>query len=125
LPEGKYIVKNGDVEQAVSLLPSQSYQMDLRRKEAFSFEVAKQSSAKGIVTITLKVQGNGSHQFTIRSNNLAIKDPTKKTQLQPGVSVTLKWQGKISATDEPWVAVVVPDNDLANKKELTGSVWEK
>lgn len=125
LPEGKYIVKNGDVEQAVSLLPSQSYQMDLRRKEAFSFEVAKQSSAKGIVTITLKVQGNGSHQFTVRSNNLAIKDSTKKTILQSGVKVTLKWQGKISATDEPWVAVVVPDNDFANKKELTGSVWEK
>ena len=125
LPEGKYIVKNGDVEQAVSLLPSQSYQMDLRRKEAFSFEVAKQSSAKGIVTITLKVQGNGSHQFTVRSNNLIIKDSTKKTILQSGVKVTLKWQGKISATDEPWVAVVVPDNDFANKKELTGSVWEK
>ncbi|HZK94148.1 MAG TPA: glycoside hydrolase family 9 protein [Prolixibacteraceae bacterium] len=125
LPEGKYVVKSGDVEQAVSLLPAGSYQMDLRKEEAFSFEVAKQTSGNGAVTITLKVQGNGSHQFTVRSNNLIIKDLTKNTVLQPGVKVTLKWQGKITTTDEPWVAVVVPDNDLAHKKELTGSVWER
>jgi hypothetical protein len=125
LPEGKYVVKSGVVEHTVSLLPAGNYQLDLQREEAFSFEVSKQSSGNGSVTIILKVQGNGSHQFTVRSNNLVIRDTTKKTVLEPGANVTLEWKCKISATDEPWVAVVVPDNDLANKKELTGSVWVK
>jgi hypothetical protein len=99
--------------------------MNLNLKNAFNFEVSKLSSGKGIVTITAKVNGSGSHQLTVRSNNLTIKVPTKKIVLKSGEKTTLKWECKISLTDEPWVAVIVPDNNLSNKKELTGSAWKK
>lgn len=125
LPEGKYEIKSNGIEQTTLLLPAGNYEMNLSPKNAFNFEVSKLSSGNGIVTITAKVNGSGSHQLTIRSNNLTIKVPTKKIELKSGEKATIKWEGKISLTDEPWVVVIVPDNNLSNKKELTGSAWEK
>ena len=92
---------------------------------AFGFEVSKHSSDNGVVILSAKVRGEGSHQFTVRSNNLKVKSPIIKTNLKPDKTITIKWQCKISAPDEPWVAIIIPDNDLTGKEELTGAVWER
>jgi hypothetical protein len=125
LPQGKYSVKSNSLEQKTTLLPAGDYIMDFHPKNACNFDVSKLSSENGVVTIVAKVQGSGSHQFTIRSNNLTIQGRSKKAEMKSGKISTLKWQCKINSIDEPWVVVIVPDNDLSNKKELTGSAWEK
>lgn len=89
------------------------------------FEVSKASSSGGAVTITVSIQGNGSHKLSVRTNNLTIKSPVKQIILKSGILMTLKWHGRIDALDEPWVAVIVPDDDIASRRELTGSAWEK
>ncbi len=83
------------------------------------------SSAKGKVTITARIQGNGSHKFFIRTSNLTIKGSAKQVNLKSGGKITLEWYGKTESIDETWVAVIVPDNDLTNHKELIGAAWEK
>ena len=125
LPEGEYVLKSKGIEQKIILLPAGNIMIDLIHKTAFTFEVSKHSSTNGFVTLTAKIRGNGIHSFTVRSNNLDIKSPTQKGEHKEGEIKTLKWQCKVIATDEPWVVVIVPDNDITRKKELIGSVWEK
>jgi hypothetical protein len=98
---------------------------DLWSDNPVNFEVSKVTSGKGKIKITARIQGNGSHKFTIRTSNLTIDGPARQVNLKSGGKVTLEWQGKTDSVDEPWIAVIVPDNDLTNHKELTGAAWEK
>ena len=100
------------------------YNPDLRLENAFNFEVSKVASDYGEVTITARIQGTGSHNFAIRTSNLTIKRSSKQVNLKSGSEITLEWHGKTVSLDEPWVAVIVPDNNLANHKELIGTASE-
>jgi hypothetical protein len=125
IPQGEYLVKSNGVEKTLTFIPSGTYNLDLRPDNAFNFEVSKVSSSKGEITFTARIQGSGSHKFSIRTSNLTIKGSAKQVNLKSGKIVTLKWNGIIESVDEPWVAVIVPDNDLTNHKELIGATWEK
>jgi hypothetical protein len=96
-----------------------------KAEKPFSIELSENTSPKGDVTITATLQGNGTHSFDIRSNNLKIKSTLKKTDLVPGRKITIRWQAETLNPDEPWVAVIVCDNDLNDRIEVSGSVWEK
>jgi hypothetical protein len=91
----------------------------------YDLNLSATTSPSGAVAITAVIEGEGSHSFNIRTSNLSIKDPGKQVTLKHGKKVTLKWQGKTEHSDEPWVAVIVGDNDLKNRRELKGSAWEK
>ncbi len=125
IPRGDYLVKSKGVEKSLTFIPAGTYNLDLRSDNAFNFEVSKVSSAKGDVTITARIQGNGNHKFSIRTSNLIIKGSAKQVNLKSGEIRTLEWHGKTVFIDEPWVAVIVADNDLMNHKELSGAAWEK
>jgi hypothetical protein len=125
LPEGRYLVKSNSLEQICTFLPAGTYYMDLRPENAFAFEVSTAASGNGEVTLTAVVHGAGSHQLSLRTNNLAIKGPAKQIYLKSGEKTTLRWHGKIESEDEPWTAVIIPDKDISNHKELTGSTLEK
>jgi hypothetical protein len=113
------------VEKTLTFIPAGIYNEELRSENAFDFEVSKESSSKGSFTITIRIQGSGNHKFSIRTNNLTIKDSSKIINLKSGGKITLRWNGKAKNADEPWVAVIVADNDLANHKELTGVPRDK
>ncbi len=68
--------------------------------------------------------GPGAHRFTVRFDNLKLDDVQKEIKLQSGVSGHLEWHARIDSPDTPWVAVIVPDDDLARRKEVRGAVWE-
>jgi hypothetical protein len=87
---------------------------------SLSFEVSENSTYNGEVTITVRVQGSGSHKLSIRTSNLKIKDPAKPVNLKPGKSTTLVWHAKTESVDELWIAVIIADNDLESHKELFG-----
>jgi hypothetical protein len=44
--------------------------------------------------------------------------------LRSGVAGTLEWRTRIASADTPWVAVVIPDDDLSLRKEVIGAGWE-
>jgi hypothetical protein len=49
----------------------------------------------------------------------------KELILKPGSAGTLAWRGRIISPDTPWVAVVIPDDDLSLRKEVMGAAWER
>jgi len=125
LPEGKYVVISNGGEQTQTFLPGASYHLECRRGFLLSYHVSKQVSAKGEVIIKLTAQGSGLHRFNIRTDNLIIAGPSKTLNLKQDNPLSFEWTGHIVSPDTPWVAVIVPDDDLSQRKEARGVVWEK
>jgi hypothetical protein len=124
VPEGKYVVTSNGRQQTQTFLPGGTYHLECRSNHLLSYEVTKEVLAKGEVTIKLTVQGNGSHHFNIRTDNLVISNASKELNLKSGTPVNFVWHGRITSQDTPWVAVIVPDDDLSGRKEVRGAVWE-
>jgi hypothetical protein len=125
LPEGKYIVRSGGAEQTRIFLPGGTYNLDLRPSRGLDFEVSRSTSSTGEVSIKVSARGNGSHRFTVRTDNLTVSDADKELTLRAGVAGALEWRARIASADTPWVAVVVPDGDLSLRREVTGAAWER
>jgi hypothetical protein len=125
IPEGKYDVISNGKEQTQTFLPGGSYYIECRSNSLLSYEIAKKVSANGEVTIQLTAQGNGLHHFNIRADNLALSSTSKEVKLKSGNTLSFKWTGRITSPDMPWVAVIIPDNNLSQRKEIRGAVWEK
>jgi hypothetical protein len=125
MPEGKYVVISNGAEQTQTFLPGGSYHLECRPGFLLSCQISKRVSANGEVTIKLIAQGNGLHHFNIRTDNLTIAETSKEIKLKSGNSLSFEWKGHITSNDTPWVAVVVPDDDLSQRKEVRGAVWEK
>lgn len=124
IPEGKYIITANGQEQTQTFLPGKSYHLECRDGLMLSYRVSKEVTAKGDVTIKLVARGSGVHNFKIRLDNLTFASISKDVNLKAGNPVSLEWHGKITSKDTPWVAVVVPDGNLAEREELRGAVWE-
>ena len=116
LPTGQYVARSGEREKVVTLLPGEQYQVDLRG--LFDFAVGSETTADDVVTITVKAQLEGPHRFALRTHNLSVTEPEQRVELRFGQSKTLKWHAKKVSRKEPWVAVVVPDGHLAERKEI-------
>jgi hypothetical protein len=125
VPEGKYIITSNGRQQTQTLLPGASCHLECRSDFLLSYEVTKEVSAKGDVTLKLTAQGTGKHHFDIRTDNLTLSTGTKEINLKPGKAISFEWTGRITSQDTPWVAVIVPDNNLSQRKEARGAAWEK
>lgn len=124
LPEGRYIAAGSGMQRSLTCLPGGTYRLDLRAGQTLDFRLVHQKSEAGEVTIQVIAQGSGNHRFTVRSENLVLDNTVKELTLRPGVAGTLVWRARIQSQDTPWVAVVVPDDDLSGRLELTGAPWE-
>jgi hypothetical protein len=124
LPEGKYTVRCHGEEQTRIFLPAGTYHLDLRPGQALDFEISKRSSGDGEVRIRLSARGDGTHRFSIRTDNLTLTDAPKELILKRGSPGTLEWSGRSTSADTPWVAVVIADENPAVRKELVGAAWE-
>jgi hypothetical protein len=120
MPEGRYMVTQGDRRISLTLLPGGSYRADLRPGKVFEFKAAAESESNGAVTLRISAQGSGRHSFAIRTENLTLDRPERTIELEPGKPAVVVWRGSVKAHDTPWVAVVVPDGSLAQRQELTG-----
>ncbi len=124
LPEGKYTVRSNGEEQTRTFLPGGTYNLDLRGGRALDFQVSKDTSGTGEVTIKVSARGNGPHRFVLRAENLTLGTLEKQLTLRSGTAGTMEWRARISSPDTPWVAVVVPDDDLSQRREVIGAAWE-
>ena len=125
LPMGKYRVFYNGEEQLKTFLPTATYRLDLRAGHAFDFEISEINTGKGKLTIRVIARGNGTHHFSIRTDNLKLNSSSRELILKPAQSGKLEWPVVIDSPDIPWVAVLIPDDDLSARKEITGSAWEQ
>jgi len=125
VPEGNYIVISDGGRQTQTFLPGASYHLECRRGFLLSYQVSNEVSTMGEVTIKVTATGSGLHHFNIRTDNLTITDATKTIKLKPGSILSFEWIGHITSPDTPWVAVIIPDDDLSLRKETRGAAWEK
>lgn len=123
LPEGTYTVRCRGEEVTRTFLPGASYELDLLPGRALDIAVTGETSDSGEVTIRLTARGAGSHRFSVRTDNLELAEPVKALALTPGTAGVLEWRGLVKAKNSPWIAVVVPDDDLSLRKEVLGTQY--
>jgi hypothetical protein len=73
------------------------------------FRVTSSTAPGGEVTL----RATGAGTFAVRAENLRVGRPSRRAG---GV----EWKARPIAADAPWVAVVVPDGDVARRREVLG-----
>jgi len=123
LPEGHYDVRQGSVHTSVTFLPSRSYDVDLRPDRVFDFKVTSQNLINNELVLRVSAEGAGHHTFTIRSDNLTLKEPGQaEMNLTSASAHEIVWHAHVVSSTTPWVAVVIPDGNLAERREITGVI---
>ena len=121
LPAGVYKVSADGRQKTVTLLPAQNCKLDLRPADWLDFSISHKTGSDGKVIITLTAEGDGKHSFELRTENLTCTETKKEVKLKTGNPQTISWQCQMKSANAPWVAVVVPDDDLSQRKEAIGS----
>jgi hypothetical protein len=122
LPAGTYLVRSQGEEETRTFLAKGDYHVDLRPGRVLAIEVSQRTGRSGDATIVASVLGTGDHRFALRVDNLEAAEPLeKRLSLQHSVAGRLEWHAHIRDLKSAWVAVVVPDGDLSQRREVTGS----
>jgi hypothetical protein len=123
LPEGHYDVRQGSVHTSVTILPSRSYDVDLRPDRVLDFKVTSQNLGNNELVLRVSAEGAGYHTFTIRSDNLTLKEPGRQhINLMTAGPREVVWHAQVVSPKTPWVAVVIPDGTLSERREVTGLI---
>ncbi len=122
LPEGRYDVRQGSIRTSVTVLPGGFYDVDLRPDRVLDFKVTSQDSGRDEIVLRVSAEGAGRHTFTIRTDNLTLKESgQQEITLTSGTARDLVWHAHSISAKTPWVAVVIPDGSLSERREITGS----
>jgi hypothetical protein len=86
------------------------------------FKVTSQDLGHNEVVLRVSAEGAGRHTFTMRSDNLTLKEPVQQEiNLTSGGAREAVWHAHVISPKTPWVAVVIPDGTLSERREVTGS----
>jgi hypothetical protein len=122
LPQGNYSVRQGTARTTLTAISGGTYDVDLRREKAVDFAIATESDASGGIVLRVTARGFGSHTFSIRADNLELTEaPQQTVHLTSGKASDAVWHAHVRSAETPWVAVVIPDNVLGNRREVTGT----
>ena len=122
LPEGRYAVRQGSAHTSLTVLPGELYSIDVRPKHFLDFKVSFQDLGQDEILVRVSAEGAGPHVFSIRSDNLILRDPGPlNIDLTPGKVQQAVWHAHVLERDTPWVALVIPDNALAERREVTAA----
>ncbi len=122
LPEGHYDVRQGSVHTNLTVLPGGYDSIDLRPEHFLDFKVSFQDVGQNEILVRVSAEGAGPHVFSIRSDNLAVREQAAlKVDLTAGKAQQAVWHAHVLSANTPWVAVVIPDDVLAERREVTGT----
>ncbi len=121
LPEGRYQVRQGPVHTRLAVLPGGVYDVDLRTDRVLNFMVTSKDNTHQEITLRVAAEGAGRHAFRILTHNLVLRE-TAERELDLRTAPEAVWHARISTPKSPWVAVVIPDDDLSGRREVTGIV---
>jgi hypothetical protein len=117
LPEGVYEVQG----KSLTVLPSATYDLDLVPGHDFDFSLSSKTDGAGGVRIAIAARGKGTHQLVFRTDNLTLARQVVELNLDSPQGATAVLPGHIDSQRSPWVAVAVPDGNLAERQELIGA----
>ena len=121
IPEGQYTVRQGSAHASITVLPGELYGVDLRRDHVLDFKVTFQAGGEGGLLLRTSAEGAGRHTFTIRSENLALTESvTQELDLGSGRVREVVWHARVISPSTPWIAVLIPDGTLSERREVTG-----
>jgi Glycosyl hydrolase family 9/Cellulase N-terminal ig-like domain len=121
LPQGNYVARKGAAQMNLTVLSGNTYDIDLRREKVVDYAAKAETEASGDVVLRVSASGVGRHSFSIRADNLKLDEAPEQTiELAPGKTAEAVWHAHIISPETPWVAVVIADNVLSNRRELTG-----
>ena len=84
-----------------------------------SMAVTAMTAANGEVTIRLTATGAQVKSLTVRADGLVVDRPTRSVAPRPaGAPLTIEWKARPKTAGMPWVAVVIPDGDIARRREV-------
>jgi hypothetical protein len=72
------------------------------------------------VTIRVVTDDPGMNSFALRAGNLVVDRPTRTVTRRTGRPATLEWKLRRPVRDAAWVAVVIPDGNVARRREVFG-----
>ncbi len=122
LPEGHYDARQGPAHSSLTVLPGESYNLDLRGDHVVNFKVSFQDLGHNQVILRVSAAGAGQHSFLMRSDNLVLNEPAKQEiDLTSGNARETVWHARMVSAQTPWVAVVIPDGKLNERLEVTGA----
>jgi hypothetical protein len=104
----------------VTVLPGATYSLDLRPGHELELTLTRETRA-GDVVVRVVAEGSGWHQLAVRTDNIIFAGVPAELNLAPGKPQTVVLRGRVSRTDAPWIAVVIPDDDFSQRRELTGT----
>lgn len=116
MPEGNYKIICDGKEKELVLMPGKDYVIDPIDNNTFS--LSSETTAKGIIRIMLKADGQSNVPFELRVWNLKI---SKKIQQKAGAvdkSTNLVWEASVIDQKKPWLAVAVRDGKVTEMKEV-------
>jgi hypothetical protein len=122
LPRGRYIVRQGERQREIVLVPGGMCRLDMR--DPIDLHVIPEPGAGGCVVIRAHAEGRSSTRLrlAIRADNLNVDKPEREVNLKPNRPETVAWTCQVVRPKEPWVAVVVMNGDLADRTELVGGL---
>jgi len=122
LNAGDYNIKFGSAEKRISLVSGGNYEISLNPENyiVFSAKVKKSDSQKKIVSIEIAAKGKAGHKLAMRVFNGIVKAPEQEIYLQDGSLKNISLDIRIKDENKPWIAVIIPDGDFADKQELFG-----
>ena len=102
-------------------MPGGVYHLDLRPGHDLDFDIKAVAGANGEIEIRLSASGSGRHKFELRSENLDVDSTPHELSLQPARKSNFTWKARSKSAHQPWVAVVIPDDDISQRRDLVGS----
>jgi hypothetical protein len=122
LPEGRYDVRQGSVHTNLTVLPCAYDSIDLHPEQFLDFKVSFQDFGQNEILVRVPAEGAGPHVFSIRSENLAVREQAAlKVDLTAGKVQQAVWHAHALSANTPLVAIVIPDDVLAERREVTGA----
>lgn len=95
------------------------------QQDVLAFDVVAETGANGVVTVRVAASGEGTHTFTLRAANLRVDAPEQTITLSgadaDAAEETVIWSAELIGEDAPWVAVVIPNGDVAQRREAFGA----
>jgi hypothetical protein len=114
-------VRQGAEHTSLAALSAGSYRVDLRKGKAVDLTAQVRTADPRDVVVQLEAEGSGPHRFTLRADNLNLREPAEQeVRLEQGRKEAVTWHARIANVRRPWVGVVVQDGDMEKRTEVTG-----
>lgn len=121
LPPGEYTISSGKMVSRLSLLAGGRYELP-NLHQPIEIALTAGVPQNDEVPIEARLIGSGSHKIVLRAFNGTAPTSSWTVTLTPDRQQTITWKLKLEAADKPWVIVLIPDNNMTARRELSGTL---